>query len=53
MDHAVIPITQIRDLYVRARGVSKDHEEACRAVALHLGIAVESVRDAVAQECAE
>lgn len=48
MDHTVMPIEKVLSAYVRARALHPDHEAACAAAAQALGIAVESVRDAVA-----
>lgn len=44
----IVSIEKVLSAYVRARELSPDHDTACAAAAQALGIAVESVRDAVA-----
>ncbi|MDM0032094.1 hypothetical protein QTI33_08070 [Variovorax sp. J22P271] len=44
----IVSIEKVLSAYVRARELTPDHDKACAAAAQALGIAVESVRDAVA-----
>jgi hypothetical protein len=48
----IVSIEKVRAAYARALALSRDHEAACAAAAQALGIAVESVRDAIAMESA-
>ena len=48
MDHTVMHIEKVLAAYERAKAMGQDHDTACAAAAQALGIAVESVRDAVA-----
>ena len=48
MDHTVMHIETVQAAYKRAKAMGQDHDTACAAAAQAFGIAVESVRDAVA-----
>jgi hypothetical protein len=46
----IIERTKVQAAYERARFLGSDHESACAVVAQALGIAIEAVREVVAQQ---